>query len=141
MHIQYDSKIKHQSMRWTSKSSTRPKMFHLQKSRIKTMLITFFDKQVVIHKQVVSEGHRVNNAFYVIGRTSQLREQFRAQRSWFLLYDNALFHSALVGKIFLAKHDAVEISHPPYSPDLAPVIFFSLSYDKNCPQRNEVSGC
>jgi hypothetical protein len=27
-------------------------------------------------------------------------------------------------KIFLSKHGAVEISHPPYSPDLAPADFF-----------------
>jgi hypothetical protein len=27
-------------------------------------------------------------------------------------------------KTFLAKHDVMEISHPSYSPDLAPVDFF-----------------
>jgi hypothetical protein len=35
------------------------------KSKIKTMLMTFFDKQVVIHKEFVPEGQTVNNAFYV----------------------------------------------------------------------------
>jgi hypothetical protein len=29
-------------------------------------------------------------------------------------------------KIFLATHGVVEISHPPYSPDLAPEDFFSF---------------
>jgi hypothetical protein len=41
-----------------------------------------------------------------------------------LLHDNVPSHSALVVKIFLAKHCVVEISHPPYSPDLAPADFF-----------------
>jgi hypothetical protein len=43
-------------------------------------------------------------------------------------------------KIFLAEHGVVEISHPPYSPDLAPADFISLSQCENCPQRKEVSG-
>jgi hypothetical protein len=44
--------------------------FRLQKSKIKTMLITFFDKQGVTHLESVSEGQTANSAFYVevIGR-------------------------------------------------------------------------
>jgi hypothetical protein len=41
-----------------------------------------------------------------------------------LLHDNAPSHSALVVKTFLAKKGVVEISHPPYSPDLTPADFF-----------------
>jgi histone-lysine N-methyltransferase SETMAR len=109
---------------------TMTQMFRLQKSKIKTKLITFFDKQGVIHKAFVPERQRVNSAFYVevIGRLlksiSRVRPQFRAEGSWFLLNDNAPSNSALVIKIFLAKHGVVEISHPPYSPDLAPADLF-----------------
>jgi hypothetical protein len=53
-----------------------------------------------------------------------MRSQFRAESSWFLLHDNAPSHSALVVKIFLVKHSIVEISHPPYSRDLAPTDYF-----------------
>jgi hypothetical protein len=96
------------------------------------MPITFLDKQGVIHKECVREGQRVNNAICVevIGRLlkliSQMRPQFRAERSWFLLPDSAPSHSALVVKIhvFLARHSIVEISNKPYSPDLAPADFF-----------------
>jgi hypothetical protein len=44
--------------------------FRLQKAKINTMLITFFNKQAVIHKEFVPEGQIVNSAFYVevIGR-------------------------------------------------------------------------
>jgi hypothetical protein len=117
-------------MQWTSKSSQRPKKFHLQESKIKTTLTTFFDKQGVIHKELVPEGQTVNSAFYVevlgrlLNRISWVRPQFRAEGSWFFLHDNAPSHSALVVKTFLAKHGVVEISHPPYSPDLAPADFF-----------------
>jgi histone-lysine N-methyltransferase SETMAR len=130
--FQYDPEMKQQSMQWTSKPSLRPKKFRLQKSKIKTMLITFFDKQVVIHKEFVPEGHTVNSAFYVevigrlIERISRVRPQFRAEGSWILLHDNGFSHFALVMKIlvFLAKQGVVEINHPPYSPDLTPADFF-----------------
>jgi hypothetical protein len=89
------------------------------------MLIIFFGKLGVIHKEFVPEGQTVNTAFYieVIGRLlkriSRVRPQFRAQGSWVLLHDNAPSHSALVVEAFLPKHGVVEISHPPYS-HLAP---------------------
>jgi hypothetical protein len=46
------------------------KKFRLRKSKIKTMQITFFDKQGVIHKEFVPEGQTINSVFYaeVIGR-------------------------------------------------------------------------
>jgi histone-lysine N-methyltransferase SETMAR len=96
----------------------------------------------VIHKESVPEG--LNSAFYVevigrlLKRISWVRPQFRAEGRWFLLH-NAPSHSALVVKTFLAKHGVVEMSHPPYSPDLAPADF-SLAYGENFPERKEVSG-
>jgi hypothetical protein len=39
----------------------------------------------------------------------------RAEGSWFLLHDNAHHHSALIVKIFMAKHGVLAISHPSYS--------------------------
>jgi transposase len=116
--FQHAPETKRQNMQWTSKSSPRPKKFRSQESKIKTMLITLFDKQVVIHKGFVPEGP-VHSAFYVevigrlLKRISRVGPQFRAEGSWFLLHDNALSRSALVVKIFLAEHGVVEISHPP----------------------------
>jgi histone-lysine N-methyltransferase SETMAR len=43
------------------------------------------------------------------------------------LHDSVPSHSALVAKIFLARHGVVKIIHPPYSPDLAPVDYFFFS--------------
>jgi hypothetical protein len=53
------------------------------------------------------------------------------------LNSNASSHSALTLKTFLAKDGVVAISHPPYSPDLAPVNIFSLPYI----ERKEASEC
>jgi hypothetical protein len=82
-------------------------------------------------KKYVPEGQIVNRAFYieVIGRwlkrISRVRPQFRAKGNWFLLHDNAPSHFAPVVKTFLAKHDVMEINHPPYSPNPATAEFFS----------------
>jgi hypothetical protein len=96
------------------------------------MLITFFDRESIVHKEFVPEGQTVNSAFHVevigrlLKRISRVRPQFPAEGSWFLLHDNAPSHSALVVKIFLAKQGVVEISHPSYSRNLAPADFFSF---------------
>jgi hypothetical protein len=121
MGIKYDPETKRQIMQWTSKSSPRPKMFCLQKSNIKTVLISFFDKQNVVHKEFYVEVIGI-----LLKRILQMKPQFRAGSSWFLLHDNAPSHSAPVVKTFLAKHGVAEISHPPYSPDLAPANIFSF---------------
>lgn len=128
--FQYDPETKRQSMQWAGKTSPRPKKFRLQKSRIKTMLIVFFDTQGIIHKEFVPEGQSVNGAYYLevmkrlLKRISRVRPQFREKGSWFLLHDNAPAHSSLIVRSFLMKHAIVEINHPPYSPDLAPADFF-----------------
>jgi hypothetical protein len=93
------------------------------------MLITFFDKQGGIHKEICVEGQTVNSALYVevIGRLlkhiSRVRPQFRAEGGWFSLH-NAPPHSTMVVKTFLTKHTVVDISHIPYSPGLPPADLF-----------------
>jgi hypothetical protein len=51
-------------MEWHSPSSPRPKKSCLQKSKVKTMLIAFFDSDSIIHKEFVPVGETVNSAFY-----------------------------------------------------------------------------
>jgi hypothetical protein len=48
-------------------------MFRSQTFKLKTTLITVFDKQRVIHKEYALEGQRVNSAFCVevVGRLLQ----------------------------------------------------------------------
>jgi len=57
-------------MEWRSSSprpkgtSPRPKESRLQKSKVKTMLIAFFDSDSIIQKEFVPVGQTVNSAFY-----------------------------------------------------------------------------
>jgi histone-lysine N-methyltransferase SETMAR len=51
-----DTEKKRQSSEWIGKACPRPKKPKFQRSRIKTMLIIFFDSQGVVHKEFVPEG-------------------------------------------------------------------------------------
>ncbi|VVC26506.1 Hypothetical protein CINCED_3A009587 [Cinara cedri] len=43
---------------------------------------------------------------------------------WFFHHDNAPAHTTLSVRRFLTKNDMTTVSHPPYSPDLFPCVFF-----------------
>ena len=45
-------------------TSPRPKKLRFQKSRVKTMLLIFFDWQGVIHTEFVPEGETINAVYY-----------------------------------------------------------------------------
>jgi transposase len=68
----------------------------------------------------------VNGKFYkevikrLIARVHRVRPVFQESGSWYLLHDNAPEHSSDVVSEFLAKRGIPVLSHPPYSPDLAP---------------------
>jgi len=61
---QFDPESKRQSMEWRSLSSPQPKNSRLQKSKVKTVLIAFFNSDGIIHKEFVPAGQTVNSAFY-----------------------------------------------------------------------------
>jgi hypothetical protein len=62
--LAYYPEIKRQCCEWVGETSPRPKELKFQRSRIKTMLIIFFDSQGVLHKEFVTEGKTVNEEFY-----------------------------------------------------------------------------
>ena len=56
----YDPETKRQSSEWVGEHSPPPRKLRFQKSRVKTMLIVFFDSQGVVHKEFLEEGCTVN---------------------------------------------------------------------------------
>jgi hypothetical protein len=50
---QFDPESKQQLMEWRSPSSPHPKKSCLQKSKVKTLLIDFFDSDGIIHKEFI----------------------------------------------------------------------------------------
>jgi len=127
---QYDPTTKRQSMEWRDPEEGRPTKIRAVKSKIKTMLITFFDSRGIIHKEFVPPGETVNAVFYksvldrLLKRMRRIRPDQYSSGDWFLLHDNAPAHTAIIVSEFLAKKSVTVITHPPYSPDLAPADFF-----------------
>ena len=101
-----------------------------KKSNIKSVLIRFFDQKGIVHKEFVPPGQRVNAAFCV-EVSKRLRENVRRKRpdqrrnnTWLLHHNNAPAHAVLLTRRFWTNNNMTVVSHPPYSPDLAPSDFF-----------------
>jgi len=60
----YDPETKRQGSEWHTKSSPRPKKARMSRSKVKTMIIVFFDSCGIVHKEFVTPGLTVNHAFY-----------------------------------------------------------------------------
>ncbi|GFX36378.1 mariner Mos1 transposase [Trichonephila clavipes] len=99
-------------------------------SRIKTMLITFFDSHGIIHEKFLPEGTLMNAARHIeiltrfMKRLRRVRTHYAQQGSWFCVHDNAHTTTVKIVKQFLPKKEVVQTEHPPYSSDLNPPDFF-----------------
>jgi histone-lysine N-methyltransferase SETMAR len=120
---------KQQSKQWLKKGTPGPVKAKVHATRTKTMVLAFFDSQGMVYNNYVPRGQTVN-AKYIIGALGTFLKNLRKKRpetvkgEWFLHWDNAPVHSAKVVQEFLAKKGIKLLSHPPYSPDLAPADFF-----------------
>ena len=94
----------------------------------KQWLLLFFDSHGIVHKEFVPSGQTVNHAFYkdVLERLRKRVQRVRNDIAddWVLQHDNALVHTALSIREFLAKKNIPVLPHPPYSPDLTPCDFY-----------------
>ena len=91
---QYDPETKRQNAQWKTANFPRPKKFRQSKSRVKTMLLTFFDIRGIVHYEFVPTGQTVNQVYY-LEVLERLREKVRRKRqelfvnnSWTLHHDN-----------------------------------------------------
>ena len=56
MGVDYNPETKRQSEEWHTKSSPRPKKASMSRSRVKTMIIVFFNSRGIVHKEFVPPG-------------------------------------------------------------------------------------
>jgi len=106
--LEYDRETKRQSREWYTGNSPRPKKARMSKSKIKSMLICFFDSQEIIHKVFVPPGQTVNQRFCweVLERLRKRVARVRPgiARTWMLHHDNAPCHTAVsINKFLLEK--------------------------------------
>ena len=62
--LEYDPETKRQSRELHTANSPHPKKARMSKSRIKLILVCFFDSQGIVHKEYVPPGQTVNQTFY-----------------------------------------------------------------------------
>ena len=62
--FEYNPLTKWQSLEWKSASSPRPKKARLFKSKIKVMLIVFFDVHGIVHLEFLPQGQTINQNVY-----------------------------------------------------------------------------
>jgi hypothetical protein len=123
-----DPETKQQSSQWKGPNSLKPKKARQVNSKVKSMLITFFDINGIIHKEFVLAGQTVNSAYYcdiswrLCENVRRLRPEIWRQ-NWLLHHNNAPSHTSFFTREFLTKNNMTGIPHPPYSPDLAPCNF------------------
>jgi len=131
--FQYDPETKRQSAEWKHPNEEKPTKSRLEKSKVKTMLICFYDSEGILHKEFLPTGQTMNGVFYVgvlkrlLLRIRRVRPQYREKGSWRLLQDNAPSHRSKLVTDFLTNNDVLTINHSPYSPDLAPCDFYLFS--------------
>lgn len=128
--FQYEPKTKRQSAEWIGSDESKPKKLRYQKSKVKTMLIVFFDSKGIVHKEFIPSGQTVNGQYYLTildrlwKRVHRIRPEYRQPGSWSLLHDNAPAHKCVAVRKFLCDKQITVVDHPPYSPDLAPCDFY-----------------
>ena len=100
-------------MQWKAQNSPRPKKARVSRSKVKIMLVCFFDHKGIVHYEVIAQGQTVNQQCYV-EVLKRLRKSVWRKRpglwpdNWILQHDNAAAHDALRVREFLAKNSTTK---------------------------------
>ena len=131
----YDPETKRKCSQRKHAGSPRPKKARQSKSTHKLLMIPFFDSTGMIYMHWVPTGQTVNKEYYVeVLRES--RKRFRGKRpalfqsgQWHFHQDNDPVHNSILVTDYLGIKT---VSHPPYSPDLAPCDFWLFPKLRGC---------
>lgn len=131
----YDPESKQQSMIWKRADEPPPTKFRKSRSAGKVLMSIFWDADGVILIRYLSYGETVNGAYHanlLHELRGAIKEKRRGmlRRGVLLLQDNAPAHTAAVAVRAIRDCGFEQLSHPPYSPDLAPSDFHLFSYLK-----------
>lgn len=116
--FQYNPSTKCQTAEWKSPEKSRPIKIRATKSKVKMMLVAFFDSRGLIHQEFVPQGKTVTAAFYcevmdrLLKRICRDRPELYQSGECFLLHDNAPAHSSLIVTRFLAQKSITVITRP-----------------------------
>ena len=124
--FQYNPETKQQSAVWVLPGEAPPVKFKRSKSVAKQMVACLFSNSGHVATIHLEDRKTVNSDWYinhclpkVFGEWCKHRPHRGTQG--LLLYHNASAHTAAATLDFLAENSVNLVTHPPYSPDLAPV--------------------
>jgi histone-lysine N-methyltransferase SETMAR len=108
------------------KGSSTPKKFKLTPPAGKIMATVFFNCQGILMIDSLNKGSTVTGEYYAnlmhrFRDSIKVRRRGKLTQGVLLLRNNAPIHKSRFSKAAIAECDFVEIDHPPYSPDLAPL--------------------
>lgn len=127
---QYDPLTKQQSQVWMFPDEDAPTKARQSRSVGKQMVASFFGKAGHFSTTILDQQRTVTSHWYITVALPQLFAAVRQHRpksgirDLRLHHDNAPAHTAASTLDFLADNGVRLVSHPPYSPDLAPCDFF-----------------
>ena len=131
--FEYDPEKK--SRDWHTANSPRPTKARMSKSKIKSMLICFFDSQGIVHKEFVPPGQTVNQTFYrrVLERLRKrvARVQPGIACTWMQHHNNAPCHMAVSNNKFSAEKSISVVPQTPYRWISVPVTSFNSPGSKS----------
>ena len=125
----HQPETKEQSKRWKHTPPRVPKKAKVVRSAGKVMASVFWDYLGVILIEYLQKGHTVTGQHYS-GQLKRLREAIKEKRSGELTrgilfhQDNVPAHTSVVAMATNHVCGFELVSHPPYSPDLAPSDFY-----------------
>ncbi len=132
----WDPMNKQQNKAWLTRGQKRPQVLCIEQATPKVMLIMFFDRFGLVHREFVPNRVGVTGALY-LGVVQRMVQAVRRRRPvifrqgrWGLLQDNASAHRSRPVVQFLNRMNITWISHPGYSPDLSPPDYWLFAHLK-----------
>jgi histone-lysine N-methyltransferase SETMAR len=132
----YEPESKRQSMQWLPRGSQAPIKAIRKVSSKKVMALIFWDNAGVLLVRYFRKGATLTG--YIYSKVmDQLRKAIQKKRpgKWedgiFLIHDNASSHTSAVAQEAIRRNEFIQLTHPPYSPDLAPSDFHLFPKLKN----------
>jgi len=93
-------------------------------SKIKAMLVMFFDWKGIVHSQMVNKQLCLEVLARLRDSVRRKRPELWENRTWMFHHNNAPGHASLLICSYLAQHQTSIVLYSPCSPDLAPVDIF-----------------
>jgi histone-lysine N-methyltransferase SETMAR len=121
----YTPETKRESQQWLPALAPRPQKAIRKLSANKVLATVFWDNKGVLLVDFLKKGRTITGEYYakllekLLRRIRRKRENLE-EEGIFLLQDNATPHTSKISTAAISRLGFIPLTHPPYSPDLAP---------------------